>query len=137
MSGRLYDDADNQCGIEKADLLMRPIWFTGNTCSGKTFAAMSLRKVIPNSVFLDGDEMREVWPGLGFSEADRWTQNLRIARLAKLLSDQEIQVIVAAICPYRRLREEVKRICDCEFRFLPGGKQPNQQYPYEPKGANE
>jgi adenylylsulfate kinase-like enzyme len=117
---------------------MKPIWFTGNTRSGKSWAARSLRHhFTPPAIVLDGDEMRKIWPGLGFSEADRWTQNLRIARLAKLLSDQGIQVIVAAICPYQRLRKEVKRICSCDFRFLEGGQKPNQQYPYEPKGADE
>jgi len=117
---------------------LHPIWFTGNTGSGKSYAAHSLRSSLsfPAAV-LDGDDMREVWPGLGFSAVDRITQNLRIAKLAKLLTEQGIQVIVAAICPYRRLRDEVKKICGCEFRFLEGGLPPSDLCPYEPKGADE
>lgn len=82
------------------------------------------------TVVLDGDELRAIWPTLGFSTGDRWTQNLRAAKIAKLLELQGIDVIVATICPYIALREEVFKITGCEFIYLEGGKV-GEDYPYE------
>jgi adenylylsulfate kinase len=82
-------------------------------------------------IILDGNALRDVWPGLGFSQEDRWEQNLRAARLAKLLDDQGFNVIVATICPYRALRDEVQAITHCRFVQLSGGKEPSEEYPYE------
>jgi len=46
---------------------MKPkcIWFTGLPCSGKTTLAQQLRKLIPNSVHLDGDVLRASVLGQG------------------------------------------------------------------------
>jgi len=105
------------------------VWFTGNTGSGKTTAARRLAQRT-NSILLDGDALREIWPGLGLDEMSRRTQNLRAARLARMLADQGRDVVVATICPYRDLRAEVKRITNCEFMYMDGGKA-GPEYPYE------
>ncbi len=84
-------------------------------------------------VILDGDALREVWPGLGFSKADRWEQNLRVARLARCLSHQGLMVYVAVIAPYRDLRKEIAEICGCEFIYLSGGNKSGPAFPYEPR----
>lgn len=106
-------------------------WITGNTGSGKTTRAQEMRiKATGPTVILDGDELREIWPGLGFNRGDRWIQNLRAARLAKALETQGFDVIVATICPYKELRDEVLKITGCEFIYLEGGKQ-GEDYPYE------
>ena len=102
-------------------------WITGNSGAGKTTLA---RKMRINETILDGDAMRACWPGLGFSKKDRWENNLRIARIAKMLEDQGHDVIVATICPYRELREEVRKITGCKFIYIEGGKT-GVQYPYE------
>ena len=113
---------------------MAVTWITGNSGSGKTTHAWLLRgKILQEGrrpVLLDGDVMRSVWPGLGLGEADRRTQNLRVARLAKCISDQGLDVIVATICPYRDLRAQVQEITGCEFVYMPGGKS-GLDYPYE------
>lgn len=83
-----------------------------------------------DEIILDGDAMRAVWVGMGFSEADRREQNLRVARLAKELEGQGFNVIVATICPYRDLRDEVQKITNCRFIYLSGGKS-GDQFPYE------
>ena len=74
--------------------------------------------------------MRGIWTDLGLGKKDRWEQNLRVARLAKMLADQGFNVVVAVICPYKKLRAEVKRITNCKFIYIEGGEK-GRQYPYE------
>lgn len=105
------------------------VWFYGNSEAGKTTAAKAYIKA-NGGILLDGDALRAVWPGLGFSQADRWEQNLRTARLAKLLADQGNDVVVAVIAPYRELREEIRTLCDCQFIYIPGGRI-GPDYPFE------
>ena len=102
-------------------------WLTGNSGSGKTTKALAIRT---NEIILDGDALRAVWPGLGLTEKDRREQNLRAARLAKMLELQGFDVIVATICPYKDLREQVQKITNCKFVYLEGGKN-GPEYPYE------
>lgn len=112
-------------------------WLTGNTGAGKTSYAKELqwektkmdRRKPP--IILDGDEMREVWPGIGLSKEDRWENNLRVARLAMLLRLQGFEVIVAVICPYEKLRREVHKICGCQFFYMPDGHEADEAHPYE------
>jgi len=106
------------------------IWITGNSGAGKTTLARKMAKE-NQSVVLDGDDMRSVWT-LGFTVEDRWEQNLRVAKLGKILEEQGFNVIVSTICPYRDLREKVKEITGCEFIFLEErGHEITEAYPYE------
>ncbi len=104
------------------------LWLTGNTGSGKTTLAGKLAS--HDTVILDGDGVREIWPELGMSKEDRETSNCRVARLARLLEAQGLVVIVAVICPFKELRDEVRAICGCKFIYLSGGKE-GTDYPYE------
>ncbi len=104
-------------------------WLTGQSESGKTTLAKKLAGRY--DIILDGDDCREIWPGLKMGYADRWEQNLRVARLAKMLEDQGFAVIVAVICPYKALRREVKEICGCQFMFVEGGRPIDRFHPYE------
>lgn len=101
-------------------------WITGNSGSGKTTFAKKMSAVI----VLDGDELRQCWK-LGFTKEDRWEQNMRAARLAKMIEKQGYDVVVSTICPYRDLRKEVQVITGCKFVYLEGGKEPTEEYPYE------
>jgi len=103
-------------------------WITGQTGSGKSSLARKLRR---NEVWLDGDAMRALWPNLGFGEEDRWENNIRIAKLARLLEGQGFDVLVSTICPYRRLRAEVKALTKCRFIYLDGAVAAGEDYPYE------
>ena len=102
-------------------------WITGNTGAGKTTLAQKMRK---NEVVLDGDMLRKVWTDLDLSEQGRCEQNLRAARLAKMLEEQGFDIIVATICPYKDLRDQVQKITGCTFIYLAGGKS-GVEYPYE------
>lgn len=105
------------------------LWLTGNTGSGKTTFAKHLAD--KHTIILDGDQMREsINKDCDLSSQGRRENNLRIARLAKVLADQGFNIIVSVICPYEDLRLEVQEICDCKFIYLEGGKK-GVAYPYE------
>ncbi len=104
------------------------IWITGNSGSGKTTLANRIKK--ENTIILDGDEMRKCWT-LGFSEKDRWEQNMRAAKLAMLLEKQGYEVIIATICPDRKLRQEISEMANVRWIYLEGGRKPSEKYPYE------
>jgi len=109
-------------------------WLTGNTGAGKTaFSKEFKRESIHEDrlIILDGDEVREVWPDIGLSKEDRWENNLRVARLAALLHLQGFEVVVAVICPYEKLRQEVQEICACRFIYMPDGHTADEEHPYE------
>lgn len=106
----------------------RIIWIYGNTGAGKTTLAKRIRS--DNTILLDGDRMREIWK-LGFTKEDRWEQNLRTARLAAYLYEQGFEVIVALICPYKKLREEVTKLINPRWILVEGGMKPSEKYPFE------
>ena len=89
------------------------VWFTGLPSSGKsTLASLRqerLRELGYPVERLDGDEVRQrLTKGLGFSKADRDENIRRIAYVAKLLTRTGAVSIVAAISPYREVREEAR-----------------------------
>lgn len=104
---------------------MSILWITGNSKSGKSTLARRLKK---DEIILDGDEMRTLWPDLGFSEEDRRENNLRIAKLAKILDRQDFNVIVATICPFKNLRQEIQKMTGCRFIYLEGGIERDYEY---------
>src|SRR6266487_3052243 len=60
---------------------------------------------------LDGDVVRQnLSKGLGFSKEDRDTNIRRIGFVADLLSRHGVTVLVAAISPYREVRDEVRAL---------------------------
>jgi adenylylsulfate kinase-like enzyme len=94
------------------------LWFTGRSGSGKTTLAYEVRKQYPNSIVLDGDELRSgINSDLGFGKEDRLKQASRTAHLAKLLLNQGFNVIVSMITPYENSRIEIENILK-DFNFL-------------------
>lgn len=89
------------------------VWFTGLPCSGKSTLARALeqqlRSIERQVEVLDGDEVRtRLTKGLGFSKADRDENIRRIAYVAKLLTRARAVAIVAAVSPYREIRDEAR-----------------------------
>jgi adenylylsulfate kinase len=89
------------------------VWLTGLSGAGKTTIANRLREIIAerniNVEILDGDVIRtNLSQGLGFSKGDRDINIRRVGYVANLLSRNGVIVIVAAISPYRAVRDEVK-----------------------------
>lgn len=90
------------------------LWFTGLSGAGKSTiserVAERLRAAGHRVEMLDGDVVRtNLSQGLGFSKEDRDTNIRRIGFVCELLSRNGVVAVVAAISPYRAVREEVKR----------------------------
>jgi len=97
------------------------VWCTGLSGVGKSTLAAAVREELIRRgrrvEVLDGDEVRaHLGQGLGFSKADRDTNVRRIGYVARLLSRNGVAVIVAAISPYRDVRDEVR--CAHEAPFV-------------------
>lgn len=89
------------------------VWLTGLPCSGKSTIAGILAGELesrrcPVEVF-DGDVVRRwLTRGLTFSREDRDENVRRIGFVSQLLTKHGVGVIVAAISPYRAVRDEVR-----------------------------
>ena len=106
------------------------VWLTGQTGSGKTTLANALKKKIGGGV-LDGDEMRQsISVGLGFSKEDREKHNLRVARLAKMLSRDNV-VIVSVIAPFRATRRQIDKIAKPIWIYVERKFKITKEKPYE------
>ena len=91
------------------------IWFTGLSGAGKSTIAFALyRQLLRRSIpaeCLDGDAIRGMFPGLGFSRDERDVHVARVGRWASQLERRRITAICALISPYRQARGEVRRSC--------------------------
>jgi adenylyl-sulfate kinase len=90
------------------------VWFTGLSGSGKTtLCCMLAEALLQKDVYvrvLDGDEVRRTFcAGLGFSHEDREENIRRIGTVAEELVAEGAVVLVAAISPYRAMRESIRR----------------------------
>jgi adenylyl-sulfate kinase len=89
------------------------LWLTGMSGAGKSTTAhlleQRLRATDSKVEVLDGDIVRtHLSKGLGFSKEDREENIRRIGFVCELLSRNGVIVIVAAISPYRAMREELR-----------------------------
>lgn len=89
------------------------LWLTGLSGAGKTTIALCVAQELQRQNYqvevLDGDVIRtHLSHELGFSKQDRDINVRRIGFVANLLSRHGIIVIVAAISPYREIREELR-----------------------------
>ncbi len=114
------------------------LWLTGLSGAGKTTIALSVAQELRSRNYqvelLDGDVVRtHLSQGLGFSKEDRDINIRRIGFVANLLSRNGVIAIVAAISPYREVREELRQtttnfievyvqapLAVCEYRDVKG-----------------
>jgi adenylylsulfate kinase len=91
------------------------IWLTGLPGSGKTTIADSLRDYFLSRGHgvenLDGDEVRRnLSAGAGFSKEERERHALRVTYVSKLLSRNDVIVIVSLISPFRSFRAKAREM---------------------------
>jgi len=89
------------------------LWFTGLSGAGKSTISERIFERLTSAgakvELLDGDIVRtHLSKGLGFSKEDRDTNIRRIGFVCELLNRNGVIAIVAAISPYREVREEVR-----------------------------
>jgi adenylylsulfate kinase len=90
------------------------VWLTGLSGAGKTTICNAVYSALIGRGYraevLDGDALRKhLSRDLGFSKEDRDENIRRIGFIADLLTRNGIVVLVAAISPYRSVRDEMRR----------------------------
>ena len=95
------------------------IWFTGLSAAGKTTLAAALSEklmILGHRVeHLDGDLVRKMFPGTGFTRDERDRHIKRVGYLAALLEKHQVLVVASFISPYREARAFVRQQCN---RFI-------------------
>lgn len=81
---------------------------TGQAGSGKTTIARELEKIVTNPIVIDGDELRELFVNIDYSEDGRRKNITNAYNIARFLESQGFVPIIALISPYLDLREELK-----------------------------
>ncbi|MDX9856097.1 MAG: adenylyl-sulfate kinase [Candidatus Moranbacteria bacterium] len=92
------------------------VWLTGLPCSGKTSIAKELEKYFKDNNIpvqrLDGDIVRgTINSDLGFSKKDRDENIRRVTHIAKMLSDNGVNAVVAFVSPYQKMRDFARETC--------------------------
>lgn len=91
------------------------IWFTGLSGSGKSTIARRVVEALEAEgrrvEYLDGDAIREVFPGTGFSREERDAHIRRVGFLASRLERHGVTVVASLVSPYRASRDFVRGIC--------------------------
>jgi adenylylsulfate kinase len=91
------------------------LWFTGLSGSGKSTFAFTLEHALIQrrhlAYVLDGDNIRHgLNKNLGFTAEDRAENIRRIGEVAKLFADCGVITMTSFISPYRKDRDEVRRL---------------------------
>ncbi len=102
-----------QISKENQNLLGGVLWLTGLSGAGKSTLSQiigpELIKKGHRVEVLDGDVIRtNLSKGLGFSREDRDTNIRRIGFVSNLLARNGVWALVAAISPYREIRQEIR-----------------------------
>lgn len=90
--------------------MSKVFWITGLSGSGKTTIGREVYQLIrekkKNVVFLDGDQLRDVFgQDLGYSKQDRLQCAKRYSRICQLLVSQDIDVVICTISMFNEIRE--------------------------------
>lgn len=99
------------------------LWFTGLPSSGKSTVAKRVEDTLRNEGVdihnLDGDNLRKkLHPDLGFTREDRFTNNKRVAYIARLLNRHNIGTIVAAVSPFKDARAHARNEIEQDGDFI-------------------
>jgi len=118
----LFEERSRVTDDERRTLLRQRgcvVWFTGLSGAGKSTLAKALERKLFElghpAFILDGDNMRRgLNRDLSFSHEDRTENIRRVAEVAKLFADAGMICIAAFISPFRKDREDARRIIGME-----------------------
>lgn len=90
------------------------LWFTGLSGSGKSTISEELFKRLRENglkvEYLDGDAIREVIPGTGFTREERMRYLQWIGFVAGTLERHGIIVVASFVSPYRESRDFIRKL---------------------------
>ena len=90
------------------------VWLTGLPSSGKTTTGRAvvdqLRAKGIKAEFLDGDEIRDIFPLTKFTKEARQEHVQRVGYLSSRLEAQGVFVVAALVSPYRESRDFVRSL---------------------------
>ena len=91
------------------------VWFTGLPSSGKTTLSLLLREQLiadgRRVEHLDGDAVRAIVPGIGFTRNDRNDHIRRMGFTCSRLEAHGVTVLASFVSPYRESRDFVRGLC--------------------------
>ena len=86
----------------------------GESGSGKTYKALFMKAFKEVDVILDGDSVRTYLnDDLGYSDEDRKRNNIRIAKIALMLANQGLRVVISTVradLAYEWLKGKVEKL---------------------------
>ena len=88
------------------------IWITGLSGSGKSTIAKKIYpdfvKIFGKTIVINGDDLRKIFKLYGFDEKDRYINAIKFSKLCKLITDQNVSIIFAAVGMKNNIRKIFK-----------------------------
>ena len=83
--------------------------FIGQPGTGKTEMANRLvKKLGDRTIWIDGDDLREIFPNTDYSYTGRIRNIEKSFTIARFTSQKGYNVVISMVCPYRAIREDLK-----------------------------
>lgn len=115
LAGLVAARSDRPSGPPGARLRPAVLWFTGLSGAGKSTIADRVAEEIRRRGHpverLDGDTVRAMFPGTGFSREERNDHIRRVGYLASTLERHGVFVVASFISPYEESRRFVRGLC--------------------------
>jgi 3'(2'), 5'-bisphosphate nucleotidase len=97
------------------------LWFTGLSGSGKSTIAARVVEELKRQgrpvEYLDGDNIRDIFPATGFTRPDRDAHIRRVGFLASRLEAHGVIAVTSLVSPYQESRDFVRGLCR-DFREI-------------------
>lgn len=93
------------------------VWLYGQPGAGKTTIANKLAGMLM-AMQIDGDSLRETLKNYDYSPKGRQLQNQSILDIARYLDSKNISVIISAVGPYKKYRDELKETNKAKLIYL-------------------
>jgi len=74
-----------------------------------TMAELLVRRFGAGTVWIDGDDLREIFPNNDYSYSGRIRNIEKAFAIARFMSVKGQKVVISMVCPYRAIREDLKQ----------------------------